>query len=300
MKINQNVPAVLVLLAAALLAACSGEHAAEVHAADDAAEAETTRAATLIAAAADGEHRSDAHRDRNRYRNPVETLTFFGLTPDQTVIEVWPGAGWYTEVLAPVLRGRGHLIVANFPDDAEAPFQARAARAFRDKLEADPEVYDKVQVVPFAPPAHRRFGEPESADLVLLFRHFHNFIANGIVDDVLDAAHDVLRPGGVLGIVQHRDRADAVPEEELRTGYVREDQLIERVTAAGFVLDAASEVNANPRDTRDHPGGVWALPPTLAQCRSMEDVDERAACEAQYGAIGESDRMTLRFVKPAT
>jgi predicted methyltransferase len=254
--------------------------------------------AQQIAAAAEGEHRSEANRARNQYRNPVETLTFFGLTPDMTVIEVWPGGGWYTEILAPVLRDEGQLIVASFPDDAESAFQARAARALRDKLEAEPEIYDRVQVVGFAPPGHNSLGDPESVDMVLLSRHFHNFIAAGTVSDVLEAAYQVLRPGGVLAVIQHRDLPDAVPEEELRTGYVREDHVIERVTHAGFELAGRSEVNANPRDTRDHPAGVWSLPPTLQHCRTMEDEAERADCEAHFRAIGESDRMTLRFVKP--
>jgi predicted methyltransferase len=228
----------------------------------------------------------------------VETLVFLGLKPDMTVIEVWPGGGWYTEVLAPVLREQGQLVTASFPDDAESEFQARAARAFRDKLAAEPDVYDRVRVVPFAPPSHQSLGEAESADMVLLSRHFHNLIASGQVDHLVGAAYDVLRPRGVLAVIQHRDLPDAVPEGEQRTGYVTEAYVIERVTAAGFEFDASSEVNANPRDTRQHPAGVWTLPPTLQHCRSLDDEAEREACESHYRSIGESDRMTLRFVKP--
>jgi predicted methyltransferase len=253
----------------------------------------------LITDAIVGAHRSDANIARNIYRNPTETLLFFGLRPDMTVVEVWPGTGWYTEVLAPVLgSGGGRLIAAQFPLDAEVPYQSRTAHAYAEKLRAEPEVYAPVEVVPFAPPEHRSLGAPASADLVLLFRNFHSLLAGDVADDALQAAYDVLRPGGVLGVVQHRAAEDAPAYEERQDGYVRQSHVIERVTAAGFTFEGSAEVNANPTDTRDHPRGVWTLPPTLAYCREMQDAREQLACEQEYRAIGESDRMTLRFAKP--
>jgi predicted methyltransferase len=242
-------------------------------------------------------HRSESSILRNEYRNPRTTLLFIGVRPDMTVVEVWPGTGWYTEILAPLLREQGRLVAAQFPADSEIEYQARTANAFAAKLEAEPSVYDRVHVVSFAPPDHATLGEPDSADMVLLSRVFHSFLAGGIVDDVLAAAHEVLRPGGILAIIQHRAANDASPYSEREDGYVSEAEVVEHVTAAGFELDARSEINANPSDPRDHPAGVWTLPPTLAHCRDM-GIEEQLACETQYRAIGESDRMTLRFILP--
>jgi predicted methyltransferase len=253
----------------------------------------------LITDAIVGAHRSDTSIARNIYRNPTETLLFFGLRPDMTVVEVWPGTGWYTEVLAPVLgSGGGRLIAAQFPLDAEVPYQSRTAQTYAEKLRAEPEVYAPVEVVPFAPPRHRSLGPPESADLVLLFRNFHSLIAGDVVEDTLQAAYDVLRPGGVLGVVQHRAAEDAPAYEERQDGYVRQSHVIERVTEAGFTFEESAETNANTADRRNHPRGVWTLLPTLAYCREMQDAREQLACEQEYRAIGESDRMTLRFSKP--
>ena len=250
-----------------------------------------------VEGAAEGDHRSAENRERNRWRNPGETMAFFGLQPHWKVVEVWPGGGWYTEVLAPVLRDQGRLVAANFPEDAEG-FRGQLGQEYRQKLEAEPDLYDRVRIVDFAPPEHTRLGEPDSADMVLLSRHFHNFIRDGVVDEVLEAAREVLRPGGVLAIIQHRAGEGAEPEADRRTGYVRETWLIQRVDEAGFALEDRSEINANPDDPRDHPEGVWTLPPTLRYCQAMEDESERSECEQHYRSIGESDRMTLRFVKP--
>ncbi len=251
-----------------------------------------------VRAAAESEHRSEDNRARNRYRHPVDTLAFFGLEHDMTVVEVWPGTGWYTEVLAPVLREEGQLVAAAFPADGEPAFRGRIRDAFEDKLADHPEVFSQVQVIDFDPPEHARLGEPSSADMVLLSRHFHNFIDAGITDTVLAASREVLRPGGILAVVQHRATEDAVPEAEKRTGYVRESLVIKAAREVGFELAARSEINANPQDTADHPAGVWTLPPTLRYCRNKEDPDQRSQCVEKYRAIGESDRMTLRFRKP--
>ncbi|WP_420427352.1 class I SAM-dependent methyltransferase [Algiphilus sp.] len=252
-----------------------------------------------IAEAAEGAHRSEAHIARNAQRRPVETLSFFGLRPDMTVVEVWPGGGWYTEVLAPVLRDEGRLIAASYPLDGRMLFRVQMTRDYRAKLAQYPELYRAVEHMPFLPPTHGDLGAPGTADMVLLSRHFHNFIAAGITEPVLEAAYAVLRPGGILAVVQHRAAESSVPESEQRDGYVRESFVIEQAEQAGFQLDARSEINANPKDTRDHAAGVWALPPSLRACQSIEDADERARCEEKYRAIGESDRMTLRFIKPS-
>lgn len=253
----------------------------------------------MIREAAEGDHRSESNRARNSHRNTAETLTFFGLEPDMTVVEIWPGGGWYTEILAPVLRDEGELIVADFPEDTDSDYLSRVSEAYRAKLEAEPSVYDQVEVIGFGKAGRFDLGPSGSADLVLLPRQFHNFIRDESVDEMLAAVHDVLKPGGVLGVVQHRARADAAPESEERSGYVRESYVVEQAEAAGFRLDARSEINANPNDEADHPGGVWSLPPSLALCRDIEDAEAKAECEATWQEIGESDRMTLRFVKPA-
>ncbi len=245
-----------------------------------------------------GEHRSEANRARDRYRNPVETLAFFDLAPDHTVVEVWPGAGWYTEILAPVLRNRGQLVVANFPTDSESGMVARIGQALVDKLEAEPEIYDRVEVVTYSPPQATTLGEPGSADLVLLSRHFHNLIANDAVDTTLEAAFEVLRSGGTLAVLQHRLPPERDFDPEVRTGYVPEDFVIGAAERAGFEFAARSEINANPLDTADHEQGVWALPPSYRACDDVEDEAQRSLCRQEWDAIGESDRMTLRFTRP--
>lgn len=248
----------------------------------------------VIEQALHGEHRSAESRARDIHRRPLKTLAFWGFEPDMTVVEVWPGGGWYSEILAPALKDRGQLVVANFPLDATPQWRADSAKRFADKMAAKPEVYGSVQIVPFSPPEYVSFGESGSADMVVLSRHFHNFIRADIVDDVLAASRDVLKKEGVLAIVQHRALDDATPEWEKRTGYVREDWLVEKVESAGFQLEASSDLNHNPKDPREHEAGVWSLPPSLRACRSVEE-SQRSRCLDTYENIGESDRMTLRF-----
>jgi len=253
---------------------------------------------SVLQQALDGPHRSAANRARDVARKPAETLAFWGFSPDMTVVEVWPGGGWYTEVLAPALRENGRLIAASFPESAKPPFRAAIGRDYLAKLAAIPDVYDRVEVVPFDPPEYTALAPAGTADMVILSRHFHNFIAAGIVDEVLASALEALRPGGVLAIVQHRALPDAVPEWEQRSGYVREQWLIETVTSAGFILQAVSSMHHNPRDSRAHDDGVWSLPPSFRTCSRMEASTEKQACLDRFTAIGESDRMTLKFVKP--
>ena len=253
---------------------------------------------SLLQEATMGEHRSEANQARDRYRNPVSTLAFFGLEPDHKVVEIWPGAGWYTEILSPVLRDQGQLVVANFTTDPEAGGVARMGQALVDKLEAEPDVYGRVEVVTFAPPNQMSLGEAGSADLVLLSRHFHNLLARDIHGDVLAAAFEVLRSGGVLGVIQHRLPAERDFDPGQRTGYIPEAFVIEAAEGAGFELEGRSEINANPLDSADHEHGVWTLPPNFRACADIEDEAEQEQCRREYQAIGESDRMTLKFVKP--
>ena len=239
---------------------------------------------------ADGDHRSEANRARNEYRHPVETLTFFGIQPDMTMVEISPGGGgWYTEILAPFLRDKGKLYAANYDPDSEVEYYRRNAKAYRDKLEARPELYDQVEITVFDPPDKLRMAPDGTADMVLTFRNFHNWMEEGSQTYAMAAMYKVLKPGGILGIVQHRQRADNPQDPEAESGYVREDYVIEAMEALGFQLVAASEINANPKDTGDHPEGVWTLPPGF----ELGDVDRE-----KYQAIGESDRMTLKFIKP--
>lgn len=236
--------------------------------------------AALLQKAVDGPWRSAAHKARDQYRHPVQTLQFFGIKRDMTVIELAPGGGWYTEILAPYLHDHGHLIEASAPS---AKFEA--------KLKADPTVYGNIaNIVPFEPPGQVKLGANSSADMVLTFRNTHDWLINGkdTLAAVFKAAFDVLKPGGVFGVAEHR----AKPFEEAmlsagRLHRIPEDYLIALALRTGFRLQGVSEINANPKDPEDI--NVHRLPPDLAGPDSEH---------AKMKAIGESDRMTLRFVKP--
>lgn len=248
------------------------------------------QADSALDAALAGEHRSEANRARDAYRHPVETLGFFGIAPDMTVVELWPGRGWYTEVLAPYLRDKGKLYAAHFPAQSEVEYYQKGLAAFKAMLAANPALYDRVVLTELGPPDSVAVAPATSADAVLTFRNMHNWMGQGNDVKVMQAAFAALKPGGVLGVVEHRAAANATAEQVKDSGYMTEDMVIKAAEAAGFVLEAKSEINANPRDTRDHPKGVWTLPPSLA----LGDTDRE-----KYVAIGESDRMTLRFRKPA-
>ncbi|MDX1555201.1 MAG: methyltransferase domain-containing protein [Xanthomonadales bacterium] len=248
-----------------------------------------------------GEHRSESNRDRNRYRHPVGTLTFFGLADGMTVMEITPGGGWYTEVLAPAIRHHGQFIVAGYDIDVEGQPEYRYAQhdAMIEMFESSPELYDQVAMVPFSPPESSNLGDAESVDMVLTFRNLHGWMGSGIAESIFQEFARVLKPGGVLGVVQHRAPAGSDPEETGPDGYIPEQAVIDLARAAGLYLEARSEVNANPKDDHDHEFGVWTLPPSLRACRDLEDTPEWAACAEPWQAIGESDRMTLKFRKPA-
>ncbi|GAB2553876.1 class I SAM-dependent methyltransferase [Rhodanobacter koreensis] len=235
-----------------------------------------------------GSWRSEANRARDVYRHPKATLQFFGIRPDQTVIEITPGGGWYSEILAPLLHDNGHYVAA-----VQAPSGGGEARrdddALHRKFAGDATHYGKAQFVTFDPKAPV-FGAPGSADLVLTFRNVHNWVMTDTAPAMFKAFFAVLRPGGVLGVVDHRADNDAPLATVKQSGYLPTRYVVKLATDAGFTLDESSEINANPKDTKDYPKGVWTLPPTLA----LGEQDK-----AKYQAIGESDRMTLRFVKPS-
>ncbi len=246
--------------------------------------------AVLLDRAIAGDHRSADARARDRYRNPKETLLFFGLRPDMTVVEITPAAGWYTDIIAPVLRDRGRYIAAHFnPRGTEG--QQRARQAFIDRVAARPDVYGRIAVTSFGRGIASNIAAPGSADMVLTFRNVHNWVGAGFAEEAFAAFYQALKPGGILGVVEHRLPEDRPDDEKSRaSGYMKTSEVVRLAEAAGFRLVEASEVNANPRDTADHPRGVWTLPPNLA----LGDTDRET-----YLAIGESDRMTLKFVKPA-
>lgn len=234
-----------------------------------------------------GPWRAKENSVRDGYRHPEQTLKFFGLQHNQTVIEITPGGGWYSEILAPLLKDHGHYIAA-LQAPASGDYYKKSADGLRQKFQADPEHYAKAGFVEFDPKAPA-FGKPGSADRVLTFRNVHNWVMADDAPQMFAAFFKVLKPGGVLGVVDHRAKDGADLESIKQSGYLPTDYVVKLATDAGFKLEAQSEINANPKDTKDYPGGVWTLPPSL----KLGDQDR-----AKYVAIGESDRLTLRFVKP--
>ena len=227
--------------------------------------------------------------ERDQYRNPYETLTFFGIEPDMTVVELSPGGGWYTEILAPYLRDEGQLIAAHWNLEGEVPdFYVRIRGEYEERI-ADTDRFGEIDLISFDPPEMSELGEPGTADMVLTFRNVHSWKRADTFRDVARAAHEVLKPGGVFGVVSHRLPEDLEQDPEVRSGYVHQSWVVGVLESEGFRLAEASEINANPDDTADHPNGVWNLPPSLR----VEEGDD----EDHYRAIGESDRFTLKFVK---
>lgn len=247
-------------------------------------------AADPLAAAIASPARTPKFAARDVYRHPLATLRFFGLRPDQTVVEIWPGSGWYMEILAPYLRDRGKYYAAVEAPDAGKEAGQNAA-SLRKRIADDPARFGKVVVTELRPPRLTEICPPGAADVVLTFRNVHNWIAAADQQAQFDAFFKALKPGGVLGVVEHRARPGTSLEEMSKSGYVDEAYVKKLAATAGFRFDAASSINDNPKDTKDYPEGVWTLPPTL----TLGDKDR-----AKYLAIGESDRMTLRFLKPAS
>ncbi len=256
----------------------------------------TTADEAALRSAIAGEHRTPAYAERDQYRNPLETLQLFDVQPHHTVVEIWPGGGWYTEILAPYLRDNGQLIAAHFDSsDDQASYRPKARERFEKKMAADPATYGEVKV------ASLMFDETaktlaiaaagsESVDRVVTFRSTHGLRTRGTIDAAMAHYFDILKPGGKLGLVQHM----ADPDQDWMSGnwgYIGRDYVIAKARAAGFELLSEGYFNRNPMDTKRYPQGVWQLPPTLSK-------SETDAEKAPYLAIGESERMTLVFRKP--
>jgi len=270
--------AIAVTLSCGAMSLTATAHDTHVH--------ENNASAKSLEKAVSGDHRTAKNKARDQYRHPIETLNFFGFAPNMTVVEITPGGGWYTEILAPALKGSGTLYGAHYPDTGEDNYYSNSRKKLVKKLASDV-VFSEVVLTDFTPRKQSELAPQGTADLVLTFRNLHNWKDAG-VEQVFKDAFNALKPGGVLGIVEHRLPV-GIDAEKAR-GYVSETKTIKQAKAAGFRFEGSSEVNANAKDLAIHPKGVWTLPPVLA----LKEQDR-----AKYIAIGESDRMTLKFVKPA-
>ena len=237
----------------------------------------------------EGSHRSPQSIARNRSRHPIETLQFFGLTRNMILIEIGPSGGWYTEILAPYMRDRGRYYGAHFSPNTTNSFQRKNLEAFEDKLTANPSIYGRALIRHLQPPTETAIGPEGGADIALTFRNVHNWMSRGLEQEFFSAFFENLKPGGILGVVEHRAPDTAARQEMIDTGYVSEAYVKQIAESAGFEFVASSEINANQKDTKDHPEGVWTLPPNFRAGEVNQD---------KYAAIGESDRMTLKFRKP--
>jgi predicted methyltransferase len=239
---------------------------------------------TLLA----GSQRSAENSARDRSRHPKETLLFFGIRPEMRVMEIWPEPGWYTEIIAPLVRKRGKYYAAVIPADPQDKYVTDRLAAFQQKLASNPQMYSAVEVVTF-PTNGGDAVPPGSLDMVVTFRNIHNWMAEGYAEQAFATAYKALKPGGVLGVVEHRGNATAPQDPKAKSGYVNEDYAIRLIEGQGFRLVGESQVNSNPKDTKDYEQGVWTLPPTYR----LGDKDRE-----KYAEIGESDRFTLKFIKP--
>jgi len=235
-------------------------------------------------------HRPDVDRARDRYRHPKDTLLFFGIRPEMSVLEVWPEPGWYTDVIAPLVRDRGKYYGAVMQADPASHYVSARLEAYRNKLALDPTLYANASVVTL-PADGGDVLPPGSVDMVVTFRNLHNWMARGTAPQVFATIFKALKPGGVLGVTDHRGNPAIPQDPKAKSGYVNEEYAIQLIEAQGFKLVGSSEVNANPKDTKDYEQGVWTLPPTYR----LGDKDRE-----KYAAIGESDRFTLKFMKPRT
>jgi predicted methyltransferase len=287
-----------VSLAAAVLAGCGQGGEGGEGAAGGAAgtKASTGKAGTLEWAVA-GEWRPADQKARDVWRHPVETLTFFGIENDDTVVELFPGAGWYTSILGPYLQAGGGVLYAAMPDPASSDYARENVEAFRAAFVDRPQSYGDVRITVASRESTAGIAPDGSADVVLTFRNVHNWMAGGYADKIFRDAYRALKPGGVLGVVEHRLPSSMDQDLYAASGYVQESYVQQLAEAAGFVLEEASEINANPEDTRNHPLGVWMLPPNMRAPEPGTPEAEGYDPEV-YKAMGESDRMTLRFRKP--
>ncbi len=267
----------------------------------------------LLERAIAGDHRQANNIARDKYRHPAETLFFLGLKPDMSVVEIWPSRGWYTEILAPVLREHGKFYAASFSTTANRTpgWRKNMHKGFMGKMAKRPDVYDHVIVTELSVPERTTIAPPGSVDMVLTFRNVHNWMKGDYAEQMFKVMSLALKPGGILGAIEHRARPGTSVTDMKRSGYVTEAHVIALAKQAGLVLEDSSDINANPRDTKDHPKGVWTLPPSLRYCRSTEadkqvnthgtgtehPIGPKEECIKHYTSIGESDRMTLRFHK---
>lgn len=276
MKSNRT-PGILITFLVALFSFLSINANADEHA-----------TGALIDKALQGEHRSAKNKARDTYRHPKETLLFFGLEADMHVLEILPGGGWYTEILAPVLKDKGLLTVASFGENHSSEYLRNIHIKYEKYLDSNPAVYGKIKRELFEDNGHLGKIAAESQDMVVTFRNTHNWIRYGGIEEAFRAFNRVLKKGGVLGLVQHRADKGTDAKETAQKGYVPEVYIIKVAESMGFELVDKSEINANPKDTKDYAEGVWSLPPSY---REKDNNKEK------YTAIGETDRMTLRFVK---
>lgn len=250
-----------------------------------------------LEAAAHGSWRTPKNVLRDKYRHPVQTLEFFGIRPDMTVVEVLPGGGWYTEILAPFLRDHGQLIEATWPLAGTTGFMHKNAVSYRAKLAANPEIYGKVQLEDFVLPDYMYVGPPDSADMVVTFRNVHDMMyenVHGMPTDMvlqsfLRSAYQALKPGGILGIEEHRANPDMSLSDAFKLSRVPVPYLVQQAEAAGFRLAGTSEINANPKDPRT--ANVFFFPPALSPA---------SGDTAHYAALGEADNLLVKLVKPTT
>lgn len=237
----------------------------------------------------DQSHRSEQEQARDRFRHPLQTLAFFEVEPADHIVEIWPGGGWYTQILAPLLKDEGRLIAAHWPKDSKVGFFRRSRQNFDQKFVKNKKLYGDIRITELEPPEHLKLAENNTVDKILTFRNVHNWMRNNQEQAVFNAAFKALKTGGILGVVEHRAPEVFSKEEMIKSGYVTESYVKQLAIKAGFEFISASEINANPRDNKIHPKGVWTLPPSLR----LKDTDKE-----KYLAIGESDRMTLKFRKP--
>ena len=284
----------LAFLAALALGACSDRNKGADDTASNTEDLAALDDGALLDVVLAGKHRSTEERDRDAFRHPKETLEFFGLKPSMVVVEAWPGGGWYTQIIAPYLKlGGGKLYAAGFSPVGANERVLKSLKTYEKLYINQPDLYGDVEMTALGDGA---IAPPGSVDLVVTFRNIHNWQDRGSVDEFFTEFYRALKPGGVLGIVEHRADGTNLPEDG-STGYVYTKDVIAMAERAGFEFDSAAEINANPSDTKDHPFGVWTLPPGLRQSE-INGVEDPTFDTSKYIAIGESDRMTLKFRKP--
>ena len=264
--------------------------AGTVLAADNAAGGPKTTGAALkkLQDVVNGEQRTPEQKARDKYRHPVDTLAFFGIQPNMTVVELWPFGGWYTAILAPYVKGSGKFYAAAMDPASTSPGDMKYNADLKKMLDAHPDLYSEVQWSVLAKDKYQ-IAPDGTADMVLTFRNIHNWAWAGIEKDVFAAAFRALKPGGILGVEEHRNNDPNFEPKQMGKAYVGEDYAIKLIESVGFRLVGKSDINRNPKDTKDYPKGVWTLPPNYA---------EGEKDKAKYAAIGESDRFTLKFIKP--